>query len=182
MAKQPSERYRPGNIPETLPGLIQFLYDEFPRIAQALNEFPVGVNVTGTEPAVPIGTTPVEFRLFEGQPFELDLPGGGWDEALGEFTIPVSGLYQINANVVIGAFGAGQFDYGALLRLYVNNVVRWSNSAAGQDDFSLSCSLAISGFLTREDILRWTVELTHQQQTGTVPVVSTVGVTSTAQQ
>jgi len=30
--------------------------------------------------------------------------------------------------------------------------------------------------------VRWTIGLQHQQQTGSVPVVATVGVTSTAQE
>ena len=62
MSKRASERYVPGNIPDTLPGLVQFVYDELPRISQALNEFPVGLNVAQAEPAVPIGTVAVEFR------------------------------------------------------------------------------------------------------------------------
>ncbi len=182
MSKRPSERYVPGNIPDTLPGLVQFLYDELPRISQALNEFPVGLNVNQSEPAVPIGTVAVEFRLFEGATPTLDLPGGGWNSVTGEWTVPVSGLYQINANVLIGAFGAGQFDYGGTLRFYVNDVVIFLNSDAGQDDFDLSCSLAISGFLLRDDVVRWTIALQHQQQTGTVPVVATASMTSTAQE
>ena len=180
--KRPSERYVPGDIPDSLPGLIQFLYDELPRISQALNEFPVGLNMSQALAAIPIDTVAVEERLFINEPFDLDLPGGGWDQVLGEWTVPVTGLYQVNSNVVIGAFGAGQFDYGATLRLYVNDVVRWQNADAGQDDFDLSCSLSISGFLIREDVLRWTIALQHQQQTGTVPGVATCGVTSTAQQ
>ena len=110
------------------------------------------------------------------------MPGGGWDSALGEWTCGVNGLYQINANVVVGAFGSGQFDYGATLRLYANNVVLFVNSDAGQDDFDLSCSMSVSSFIERETVLRWTIGLAHQQQTGTVPVVATAGITSTAQE
>ncbi len=182
MAKRPSEKYYPGNIPNTLPALVQFLYDELPRIAQALNEFPVGLNVDQAEAAVPIGIVAVEFRLFEGATPSLDLPGGGWDSILGEWTVPVSGLYQLNANVIIGAFASGQFDYGATLRVYSNDVELFQNSDAGQDDFDLSCNLSISSFVLRDAVLRWTIALQHQQQTGTVPVVATAGVTSTAQE
>lgn len=182
MSKTPTERYLPGILPNTAEGLIQFFYDELPRIATALNAFPVGLNVEQAEAAVPIGTTPVEFRLFEGATPSLDLPGGGWNAVTGEWTVPLSGIYQLNANVVIGAFGAGQFDYGATLRVYADDVVFFLNSDAGQDDFDLSCVLPISAFVARDTVLRWTIGIGHQQQTGTVPVVATVGVTSTAQE
>ena len=180
--KRPSEKYVPADIPDTLPGLVQFLYDELPRISQALNEFPVGLNVAQSEPAVPIGTVEVQFRLFEGATPSFDIPGGGWDSVLGEWTAPVSGLYQINANVIIGAFGSGQFDYGATLRLFINDVESFLNSDAGQDDFDLSCGMPISTFLQRESVLRFTIGLQHQQQSGTVAVIATLGISSTAQQ
>ncbi len=182
MAKRPAEKYYPGNIPDTLPALIQFLYDEFWRISEAISAFPVGLNVIELEPSVPVDTTPVEFRLFEGEAFILDLPGGGWDQVLGEWTAPVSGLYQINMNSIIEPFGSGNKDYAAKLRLYIDNVERWANSAVGDDAFSLSCSLAVSGYIARESIVRATIELVHEQFTGTSQVNSFIGISSTAKE
>ena len=182
MAKRPADRYHPGNLPDSLPGLIQFLYDELWRIADALNRFPVGLNVDETLLAVPISPVPAEYRLFEGETAALDLPGGGWDVPLGEWTVPLNGLYQINMNTVIDPFGSGNKDYAAKLRLYIDDVETWSNTDVGDDAFPLSCSLAISGLISRESVVRASIELVHDQFTGTCDVSSFMGITSTAQE
>ena len=182
MAKQPSERYVPGNIPDTLPGLIQFLYDELPRISQALNEFPVGLNVAQSEPGVPITTIPATFRLFEGETALFDLPGGGWDVALGEFTIAVTGLYQLNIVSDVLPFGAGNKDYAANLVFLINDVEVFAAGNVGQDNFRLGCAIAISTFLVQGDVIRATIELVHDSFVGTTTVTSFMGISSTAQQ
>ena len=182
MSKRPSEKYYPGNVPDTLPALVQFLFDELFRISEAIRAFPVGMNVKEARIGVPITTTPTEDRLFEGAAADLDLPGGGWDSVLGEWTVPVNGLYQININSVVAPFGAGNKDYAAEIKLYIDNVERWSNADAGQDNFRLSCSLAASGFLFRESVIRVTITLVHDQFVGSTTVTSFMGITSTAQQ
>ena len=182
MGKQAAEKYYPGTIPDTLPALIAFLYDELYRISAALAAFPVGVNVAQVAVGVPVTTIPTEFRLFEGAAADLDLPGGGWDSVTGEWTVPLNGIFQINANCVVDAFGAGNKDYAATLRLYVNDVATWQNSDVGDDAYNLSCTLAISGVLKHLDVLRWSIELVHDQFVGVTNVVSFASVTSTAQE
>ena len=182
MAKQPAEPYFPGNLPDTLTGLIAFLYDELWRISRALTEFPVGMNVGQSVGGVPITTIPTEFRLFEGEQALLDLPGGGWDVALGEWTVPLNGLFQINANCVVEPFGAGNKDYAATLRLYVNDVATWQNTDVGDDAFTLSCTLAISGSLKQGDVVRWSIGLVHDQFVGVTTVTSFASLSSTAQE
>jgi len=182
MPKRPSERYVPGDIPDTLPGLIQFLYDELPRIAQALNEFPVGVNVQQSVPGVPINLIPTTFNLFIGEPFDFDLPGGGWNSATGEWTAPVSGLYQLNLVADVTPFGTGNKDYAANLEFLVNDLVVFSAGNVGQDDFRLGTAIAISSFLTRGDVLRATITLVHDSFVGSTTVTAFMGISSTAQQ
>jgi hypothetical protein len=184
MAKTPAEPYYPGNVPDNLPALITFLYDELWRISRALTEFPVGMNVAQQASGVPVSTVPQEFRLFEnelGNPV-LDLPGGGWDNVTGEWTVPLNGLFQINVNSVVQPFGGGNKDYAAILHMYVNDVELWSNTDVGDDAYPLSCALSISGFLKHLDVVRWTIELVHDQFVGTTQVTSFASLTSTAQE
>ena len=178
--KGPVERYSPGNLPDSPDGLIEFLYDELPRIATAMNEFPVGINVREEDPAVPVELVPVEFRLFEGETPLFDLPGGSWDIPLGEWTCPASGLYTINAISVVAPFGAGNKDYAALLRIYVDDVETLSSGDVGQDNFDLTSSIALSTFITRESVIRATITLVHDQFTGTTTVTSFMSIVSSA--
>jgi hypothetical protein len=182
MAKQPSEKYYPGNIPDTLPALVQFLFDELWRISRALNEFPVALNVSEIEIGVPVTTTPTEFRLFEGETPILDIPGGSWDIALGEWTAPVTGLYQINVNTVTTGPGAGNKIWGVVVRLYVNDIQRWENTDVGDDAFKLSCALSVSGRLLREDVVRLTITLEHEQFVGSTDVESHLSLINVAQE
>lgn len=182
MAKRPSEKYVPGNIPDTLPGIVQFLYDELPRIAQALNEFPVGMNVSENQPGVPITTTPTEFRLFQTETPGFDLPGGGWDVALGEWTVPVNGFYQFNLVAEISPFGAGNKDYACELHFYVDDAIVFTSGNVGDDAFPLGTAIAISTFLIRESKVRATIVLEHDQFVGTSTVLSFMGIANTAQE
>ena len=182
MAKQPSERYVPGNIPDTLPVLIQFLYDELPRISQALNEFPVGLNVSQSVPGVPINLIPTTFNLFINEVALFDLPGGGWNEATGEYSIAVTGLYQLNIVTDVTPFGAGNKDYACQLEFLKNDVVIFAAGNVGQDDFRLGCAIAISTCLVRGDILRATITLVHDSFVGSTTVTAFMGISSTAQQ
>lgn len=170
MAKRPAERYVPANIPDTLPALVQFLYDELWRISRALNEFPVGLNVTEDQAGISVDTTPQETRLFEGVDPTLDLPGGDWNNPLGEWTVPLTGLYQININAVVAPFGSGNKDYAAKIVLYVNDVETWANTDVGNDQFPLSCTLSVSGLLSISDVVRITIVLQHEQFTGVTSV------------
>ena len=165
MAKRNPDRYVPGNLPNTTEGLIQFLYDELPRISAALLALPAGISVRELA-AVPISPVEQETRLFEGETPEFDLPGGGWDITLGEWTVPATGLYQLNGNIIVEPFGAGNKDWTVVLVLYRNDVEVFRNSAVGNDAFSLSCSMALSGRLQREDVMRMTVITQHEQFTG----------------
>lgn len=180
MPKLPQERYQPGNLPETLPGLLSFLYDELWRIARALNAFPIGMNVREDAIAVPVDTTPTEHRLFENVTPTLDLPGGNFNEPLGEWTAPASGIYQVNVNSVVDPFGAGNKDYAAKLRIYIDDIEAWSNTDVGDDAYTLSCSMAISGLLERGEVIRFTLELVHEQFTGNTTVTSFMSISATA--
>ena len=58
MAKQTTERYHPGNLPDSPDGLIQFLFDELWRIAQAISAHIVGATVTQLGLIVPVTPVP----------------------------------------------------------------------------------------------------------------------------
>ena len=178
--KQGDERYEPGLIPDTPAGLIQFLQDELPRISAALNKFPNGVGVAASYPAVPVTTTPTEYRLFEGALSNYDLPGGGWNSVTGEWTCAASGLYQVNLNAQVSPFGSGNKDYGADLRLYIDDVEIWNSTAVGDDAYPLACSISVSGRLQRESIIRATITLVHDSFTGTCAVDANMSISSTA--
>ena len=180
MSKTPPERYVPGNIPDSVDGLIQFLYDELPRISAAMLALPVGVSVNEQGVTIPVTTVPTEFRLFEGAAPIYDLPGGGWNSTLGEWTVLSTGLYQINANAIIQPFGAGNKDYAAEIKLYINDVETFANAAVGDDAFRLSCSLAISGRLQREGVIRLTLTVVHDQFVGNTTYDAAMSITSTA--
>lgn len=182
MPKFPVERYRPAELPDIGPALLTHLYDEFTRISQALVAFPVALNVSEVQAGVPVDQTPTEFRLYEAAPFILDLPGGGWDQPLGEWTVPTTGLYQINMNAIIQPFGAGNKDYAAKLRLYIDDVEIWANASVGDDAYELSCSLSASGRLIRESIVRASIALVHEQFTGITTVDSFMNLTQVAQE
>jgi hypothetical protein len=170
--KVPTEPYYPGNLPDTLPGLIQFLYDELWRISTAIRPFPISNNVQEVQAGIPVDTTETQFRLFEDAIPSLTLPGGQWDILLGEWTAPANGIYQININNVIEPFGTGNKDYAARLHIYVNDVEIWTNTATGADNFILSCALAVSGRLLEGDVMRCTIGLVHEQFTGVTTVTS----------
>lgn len=180
--KTQGENYTPGNLPDTADGLIQFLYDELWRIAIALERFPAGFSVNELNTTIPVTTVPTEFRLFEGETPAYDLPGGGWDSTLGEWTASATGLYQVNCNAIIQPFGAGNKDYAADLKIYINDVEAFANSTVGDDAFSLSCAIAVSGLITREDVLRATLTLVHEQFTGNTTFDAYMSATSTALQ
>lgn len=180
--KQQPDKYVPANLPDTLPGLIQFLYDELWRISAAMNKFPTAISVAQTALDVPITPIPTEFRMFEGIAPEYDLPGGGWDLALGEWTCTANGIYAVFINVLVSPFGAGNKNYACELRLYVNDVEAWHNSDAGPDDFELGAALAASGMLKRDDVVRATLTLVHDQFTGDTDVMAGMSITSTALQ
>ena len=180
MAKRNPDRYVPGNLPNTTEGLIQFLYDELPRISAAINRLPAGVSVKEVAAAIPITTIPTEFRLFEGETPNYDLPGGGWDITLGEWTIPATGLYQLNGNAIVDPFGSGNKDYAATLTLYENDISIFENSAVGDDAFPLAVSMALSGRLQREDVIRMALTVVHDQFVGNTTYTASMSATSTA--
>lgn len=176
MVKRVTDKYVPSQIPETLPGLVQFFYDELPRIAAAINEAPSAVNVNQSVAGVPITTVPTEFRLFEGELPKNDLPGGGWDSVAGEWTILVSGFYQVNLVANITPFGSGNKDYAASLNLYKNNGLLFTTGNVGDDAFDLGTAMAMSIDLLREDVIRTTITLVHDQFVGNTTVQSAFGV------
>ncbi|GAF85951.1 unnamed protein product [marine sediment metagenome] len=180
--KFPVERYRPAALPDIGPALLTHLYDEFTRISQALIAFPVALNVNETQLGVPVTTIPTEFRLFEGVDATLDLPGGDWDSVLGEYKVPTTGLFQINLNSTSSAVGAGNKDWQALVRLYVDDVEIWGVNDSGQDDFPLTCQLSVSGRLVRDSIVRASIELVHEQFVGSTTVTAFMNLTQVAQE
>lgn len=182
MSKQPPPRYTPGNLPDTGDGLIQFLFDELPRIAAALNKFPSGMSVSQAVNDVPVTTVPTEFRLFEDEPANFDIPGGGWDIPLGEWTVPATGLYVVTANVLVAPFGAGNKDYAVQLTLYIDNVQLWRGASVGQDNLEIGASVSAVGRAVRDSVIRATITLVHDQFVGTTTVTAQMGITSTVQE
>jgi len=180
--KAPIDRYTPGNLPDTADGLIQFLLDELERIAAAMNEFPVGINVGEVQIGVPVTTIPAEFRLFEGETPLFDIPGGSWDLPLGEWTCPATGLYTINVVCSIAPFGAGNKDYACTLRVYSDDVEILSTSSVGDDAFPLGADIGLSTFIDRESVIRATITIVHDQFVGTTTVTSFMSIVSSALQ
>ena len=178
--KVPVDRYRPGTLPDTGDDLIQFLFDELVRIAAAINTFPVALNVSESQAGVPVDTIPTEFRLFEGVDPLLSIPGGYWDNPLGEWECAASGLYMVNVNVTVQPFGSGNKDYACSLTVYADDVEILSTATVGDDAFPLGAAIALGTFISRETKIRATITLVHDQFSGTTTVDAYMTIISTA--
>lgn len=174
------ERYYPGNLPDTPAGLIQFLYDELWRISEAFAAFPAGVSVDETDPAVPVSPAGTETRLFENIAANWDLPGGRWDATNGEWETALNGLYQINLLINAQPVGGGNKDMGCKLTFYLDDVELISQTQFGADEYPLAASMAISGRLLREHVVRATITLFHENITTTTEVFAAMSISSTA--
>ena len=170
MPKKLIDRYTPGIIPDTPAGLIQFLYDELPRIQAALNPFAAGVGVSESALAVPIGQPGALYPLFVGQAPNYDVPGGYWDAATGTWPVPEAGLYSIDLICQVQGLAApGAQDYVVNLNLEVDGVIVYTASNTGNDEFPLSCAISYTGYVERDSTISGSVVLDHDSKTGTVP-------------
>jgi hypothetical protein len=167
--KRPTERYVPGNVPDTLPGLVQFLYDELWRIATAINPFPISLNIEQFELLADVAPLPQLTQLFVGSVPIRELPGGAWDSASGRWVCPVSGVYQISINCRVEPFGAGNKIYQAVVSIVLDGDTAdpvWSSTDNGPDDRPLGVNITLSGPVNEGQTLSAFVSLDDDQFTG----------------
>jgi hypothetical protein len=177
--KTPGERYVPGNIPETPEALIQFLFDELPRISSALNKFPALLVVKQDDLIVPIGLLPQQFPLFVDEPAVQELPSGYWSPSIATWQVPAGGMYQFSLTTSVEAFGAGNKDYFILLGIYLNNNLIWESVSSGADNVPLGASLSLGAILTAGDLITAKITTQHEQFTGDIVVDSIMTIVST---
>jgi hypothetical protein len=148
--KTPTQRYVPGNVPDTPAALIQFLFDELYRIASAINPFPITLNIEQVGLIIPISPVPISQRLFIGVDPLSENPGGAWDPQAGEWICPVSGTYQMSVNTALLAGSLGNKLYESQLAIWVDNQIDpprevWRTFVNGVDDLPLSNQISLAG-------------------------------------
>ncbi len=180
MGKSTTERYYPGNLPDTPEALIPFLFDELWRIANSLQAHIVGCTVTQTQLSVATSPTPTEAPLFIGGTIKTDLPGGGFNVVTGAYTAPETGLYTISVDSVVAPFGSGNKIYNCDLRIYVAGVLLWRSVDSGDDDQELGTSIAVGARVLAGQAVTCTITIKHDQFTGSVLVDSYLSINQTS--
>ena len=178
MSKKLIEKYRPGIIPDDPGALIPFLYDEFWRISQAMENYIAGVTVEELAAAVPIGNPGALYPLFIGAPPNIDVPGGRWDAATGTYKAPTTGFYSIDLICQVQGLAApGNQDYVVNLNLEIDGVIVYTASNSGNDSFPLSCSISFTGRIIQDSTVGGSVQLVHGTKVDTVPAQFNMAVT-----
>jgi hypothetical protein len=181
--KEPTARYSPGSIP-SVEGLPEFLQDELWRIATAISAFPVTLNIEQVGLIVPITPVPVTFRLFIGALPISEVPGGGWDSALGEWINPVNGIYNMSVNTNIEPFGQGNKIYESEVSIWADDNINpprevWRTYANAPDDQFLSATISLSGPLVDQSKLWAELTVFDDQFSGDIIVNSYMSIVST---
>ena len=166
MAKQLPQTYEPTVPPIEFEGWHRWIDDELHRIQFALASNPVVMTVSGSG-TIGIDTTPTTITLGIGDSPLLDVPEGSWDPATGEWSCSLAGLYSIQCQAFIDAFGPGNKTYQATLEVFVNDISRSIQISGGADDVPLALNLNASLLLLSEDLVRIEMTTLHEQFTGT---------------
>jgi len=166
MAKRPVEPYKPTIPPLQFEEWPRWIDGELHRIEQSLASNPVVMAINGSG-VIAIDNTLTTITLAIGDAASIDSPEGNWNPATGEWTVALDGLYAINCNVAIAAFGSGNKTYFGTLELFRDNVaVAPSQIDGGADDVPLGISLAFPIILRAGEVLRMELATLHEQFSG----------------
>ena len=111
--------YEPTTPPVAFQDWHRWIDDELNRIRNSLQANPVIMTVGGNG-TIGIDILPTTIRLGIGDSPVIDAPSGSWDPALAEYSVSLGGLYEIQCQTFISAFGPGNKSYQATLEVFVN--------------------------------------------------------------
>jgi hypothetical protein len=168
--KTPTQRYVPGNVPNTPEALIQFLFDELYRIAAAINPFPVTLNIEQDGLIIPVSIVANTVRLFVGIDPLQEIPGGAWDSVLGQWVCPVTGTYQMSVNTSIAPSALGNKIYQSTVAIWVDNQIDpprevWRTFVNGVDNLEQSNQISLAGPVDAGSVLYATITLVDASNT-----------------
>jgi hypothetical protein len=168
--------YQPLPVPYDPRELPRYLEQELYRISQSLISQPVALTVDETS-VLQVTTVANWQRLFLSQTASWDIPGGGWDPVLAEWTCPQQGLYFNIADLRVEPYGAGNKTYYAGVRIVIDRadgspdvVVQAVDS--GQDDFDLGVTLPLQTPIFFGDVVHWEATVVHDQFIGDATINS----------
>ena len=160
------------------------VWDEFYRIAQGLFELdrPVAVAGASTEDVTVSATTAWDRLYDEAGSVGYVRPAGQFALATGIWTAPIEGLYLIQPVIEVPAFASPSSKlFTASLRSTVTppgGVEKVSISSVGGDDrVPLRIVEAFLLPLKKGTTIFWDLDLTHENKTGTVSVLSVINIT-----
>ena len=179
MPVQLPEPYEPTNPPIKFEDWPRWIDDELHRIRDALQANPVIMAVEGGDVII-IDTVPTTVRLGIGDVTQIDIPQGSWDPALAEYSVSLGGIYSINVQAFISAFGPGNKAYQATLELFVNGQSRSSVVDGGSDDVPLALNLNTMELLLNSDVIYVELTTLHEQFTGVSDYVYAMNLLRTA--
>jgi hypothetical protein len=166
--------YYPYPIPTDINDIPRYLYEELQRIQIALVEQPTAFAIEDSADYT-VTTILTWERLFDDGVIvpSWDVPGGSFDNTTGEWTCPQSGLYDINAQMTVQPYGAGNKTYYAGLRLYRlrDQTVEYREATDGGDD-AIPLGVTLNGLvpLLQGDVLALDAAVVHDQFVGVATV------------
>ncbi len=166
MARDNPEVYHPTSPPIEFPDWHRWIDGELSRIALSLAANPIIMTVANGGLPIGIDTTPTTVIIGINDAALFDFPGGAWDPATAEYTVGQGGLYTVQCQVFLDAFGPGNKSYHATLEVFVNNITRAVQLTGGADDVPLAVNLNNMLILEVEDLVRVELTVVHEQFTG----------------
>ncbi len=165
MTKLVIEAYYPTVPPTEFRDWPRWMTEELQRIDLALNKDPILVALIGTG-TIGIDSVPTSLILGIGDTPKFEYPDGTWNTVTGEWEVSGAGIYLLNANAVVDAFGSGNKNYTATLTCEVNGVERLKTQDSSQDDFPLGMALASPLLLETGDLCTVVLTTEHEQFSG----------------
>ena len=168
MARSLAQRYYPEPTPIDPKDWPRYMDQELTRIADRFNQPPVYGGIEGDE-LFPIGVVPFTIILGTEGVSAVNDNFGAWNGATGEYTIPQTGLWQLQSRAFIQAFGAGNKTYEAKLEMKRAGAVVATMIQGGSDDVSLGISLPTSFVADQGQIMTLELTASHENQTANTP-------------
>lgn len=182
MPKKVPVDYHPSNPPLQFADWHRWISDELFRIAASLQQNPVTLAIEGTGIA-PISGVIEYVTIGVGDDALIDDPSGSWDPVTAVWTCPLSGMYSVNVQVTVDAFGSGNKTYyGSVQVQQISPVVDVRAEAldGGDDDVPLSISLGRPLILLTGDQFNFQFGAVHTQFSGDVTFSYAISIVRTA--
>ena len=177
--------YTPGSPPGVdTASLSRATWDELFRIAQALIDLDRPASIAGDSPeSVIVGPTLQYDRLFnEADTIDYEYPSGQLDVTTGVWTCPQEGLYLILPVIQVPAFAS---PASKLFTANLRTTFHYASgspdevivaNAGGDDRVPLRLQPVFLKPLSRGDQVYFDLDLTHENKTGSVTVVSVLNI------